>query len=218
MPDIKPRTYHQKGRFISRKIAVDSKVNSLDDSTFLLYLMLIPHLDAEGRMQGDPVMVMGWCCPRRGWSVEKIEGMLVTIQGVKRSDGLGMIERYVADSTHCLWMPGFEGEQKGLQKDREAKGKYGHSDIPPPPKKLLKMAGIKSSIEDKSFLDELKAEYNHLDVDKEWVKCQLYYEGINKVIKNPKLALRNWLDKAKGSKRQSPVRPSGNQQGMQEME
>ena len=67
------RTYYQRGRFVSRKIAIDHKLNRLDNNTFLLFLMMIPHLDAEGRMQGDPVIIRGLCCPKRGWSDDQVE-------------------------------------------------------------------------------------------------------------------------------------------------
>jgi len=121
-----------RGRFVSRKIALDPKLNQLDDTTFLFFLMLIPHLDAEGRMWGDAVIVKGACCPYREWSIVQVENMLTSIEAIKREDGLGIIERYKKSGHVCLWMPGFESEQKGLRKDHETKGKYGYSDVPPP--------------------------------------------------------------------------------------
>ena len=128
-----------KGRFVAKKIAVDPKLNQLDDTTFLFFLMLIPHLDAEGRMWGDAVIVKGACCPYRDWTVAQVDNMLSSLEAIKRQDGLGVVERYKRDGHNCLWMAGFEGEQRGLQKDHEAKGKYGYSDVPPPPDKLLKL-------------------------------------------------------------------------------
>jgi len=126
---------------VSRKIAIDPKVNDLDDTTFLCFLMMIPHLDAEGRLHGDPVILKGICFPKRDWTTEQIDSMLNTLQAAKREDGLGLIERYTAKGIHCLWMAGFESEQINFRKDHEAKGKYGYSDIPNPPKSLLKMWG-----------------------------------------------------------------------------
>ncbi len=198
------RTYHQRGRFISRKIAIDPKVNSLDDNIFLLFLMMIPHLDAEGRMQGDPVMIKGWCCPKRSWSAEQVEEMLIVLQNTKREDGLGVIERYVEKEIHCLWMPGFNSEQIGLQKDHEAKGKYGYSDIPYPPKKLLSKAGVAPLAEDTSFIDELRPKYPHLNLDEEWEKCKLWWSEGKREMKRPKTAFINWLSKARGSKQTEP--------------
>jgi len=206
---------------ISRKIAIDQKLNSLDDSTILLFLMMIPHLDAEGRMQGDSVVIRGFCCPKRKWTEEQIEIMLNTLQGQKRDDGLGILERYVANNTHCLWMPGFESEQIGLNKEREAKGKYGHSDIPPPPQRLLKMAGEAPVIEDDSFIEELRPKYPELDLDEEWKACQLWWSESKKEMKRPKSAFLRWLKRSieiknyKGSN-QKP-KPSGNREGMTEL-
>jgi len=143
---------------VSRKIAIDPKVNDLDDTTFLCFLMMIPHLDAEGRLHGDPVILKGICFPKRDWTTDQIDSMLNTLQAAKREDGLGLIERYTAKGIHCLWMAGFESEQIGLRKDHEARGKYGYSDIPDPPRKLLKMWGgvAKTKLEPtSSTLDEV---------------------------------------------------------------
>ncbi len=135
------RTYYNRGRMVSRKIAIDPKVNDLDDTTFLCFMMMIPHLDAEGRLHGDPIILKGLCFPKRDWTTEQIDSILNTLQAAKREDGLGLIERYTANGIHCLWMAGFESEQINFRKDHEAKGKYGYSDIPNPPKSLLKLWG-----------------------------------------------------------------------------
>ena len=199
------RTYYQRGRFISRKIAIDPKLNSQDDSHFLLYLMMVPHLDAEARMLGDAVIIKGVCCPKRKWSAEKVEEMLVRLQTIKRDDGLGILERYEAKGIHCLWMAGFEGEQKGLQKDHEAKGKYGYSDIPPPPKVILRKFGVEPVTDDNSFIDELRPKYPNLDLDKEWDKCKKWWKKEGRKMKDPKRAFINWLSRARGSKQPEPV-------------
>lgn len=146
-----------KGRFISRKVGVDPKLNQLDDTCFLFYLMLIPQLDAEGRMHGDAVIVKGTCCPKREWSVQDVESMLIRLQGIKREDGYGLLERYTVKGMHCLWMAGFEGEQVGLRKDHEAKGKYGYSDVPPPPASLLRVAKKSIDKTDKDFTNKDKS-------------------------------------------------------------
>ena len=213
------RTYYQRGRFISRKIAIDHKLNSQDDSHFLLYLMMVPHLDAEARMFGNAVIIKGVCCPERKWSAEKVEEMLVRLQTIKRDDGLGILERYMAKSIHCLWMAGFEGEQIGLQKDHEAKGKYGYSDIPPPPGKLTKLLKTKAKvapvIDDNSFIDELRPKYPHLDLDAEWEKCKLWWSEGKREMKRPKSAFINWLSKARGSTEPEPVETGDKLEGFE---
>ena len=85
--------------------------------------------------------IKGICFPKRDWTTEQIDSMLNTLQAAKREDGLGLIERYTANGIHCLWMAGFESEQINFRKDHEAKGKYGYSDIPDPPRKLIRMWG-----------------------------------------------------------------------------
>lgn len=130
-----------RGRFLSRKRSVDPKFNSLTDSEALLYDMLVSWLDAEGRYYGDPIIIKGNVCPMRDWTVGQVEQMLNQIESIKRDDGLGLLNRYTAGGIKCLFMAGFIGEQIGLQKTHEAKGKYGYSEIPPPPQRLLSMLG-----------------------------------------------------------------------------
>ncbi len=215
------RTYYQRGRFISRKIAIDPKLNSQDDSHFLLFLMMIPHLDAEARLQGDAVIIKGLCCPKRKWPAEKVEEMLTVLQTLKREDGLGILERYMAKGINCLWMPGFESEQIGLQKDHEAKGKYGYSDIPYPPGKLTKLLKTKAKVEpiaeDTSFIEELRPKYPHLNLDEEWGKCQLWWSEGKREMKRPKSAFINWLSKAKVSNQPEaePVETGDNMEGFE---
>jgi len=49
------------------------------------------------------------------------------------------------------------------------------------------------------YLDEMRTKYPALDVTDEWERCQLWWLENKKTMKSPKLALRNWLDKAKSS-------------------
>ena len=101
--------------------------------------------------------------------------MLTTLQDTKREDGVGVLERYAVNGTQCLWMPGFSSEQIGLQKDHEAKGKYGYSDIPPPPKKLIKVVEpeeVTNATIDNSFIEELRPSYPYIDRAEEGATCE----------------------------------------------
>jgi len=138
-----------RGRLLSRKRSYDPKFNALTDSEALLYDLLVTWLDAEGRYFGDPFIVKGNVCPLRDWTVEQVDQMLDRIQEIKRDDGLGLLERYQAKGMSCLWCAGFASEQTHLKKDYEAKGKYGYSEIPPPPQRLVNMLG-KSAKEGRS--------------------------------------------------------------------
>lgn len=129
-----------RGRFLDRDLSVNRRYWSMNPDYRNFWDLLILWLDAEGRMDGDAKIVKGMVCPLSDWTADEIEQMLKKFESLKRNNGLGWIERYHAKGKYCLWASGFEEHQKGLQKDHEAKGKYGYSNIPPPSKSLLKIA------------------------------------------------------------------------------
>ena len=151
-------------------------------------------------MDGDLKIIKGMVCPLADWSLADIEKMLQQLESLKRSNGTHWIERYTANGTACIWASGFPDHQKGHIKAREAKGRYGYSNVPPPPARLLSKAGIKPVIEDNSFIDELRPKYPGLDLDKEWDKCEKWWIKEKREMKRPKSAFINWLNKARGSK------------------
>jgi hypothetical protein len=57
------------------------------------------------------------------------------------------------------------------------------------------------------YLKGLKTEFSDLDIDEEWRNCQLWWDG--KVMKRPKLALRNWLNIAKRRKQELTPQDDG---------
>ena len=164
-------------------------------------------------MEGDLKRIKGMVCPLSDWSLDDIERMLHQLETVKRNNGQGWVTRYNVNGVACIWASGFFGHQKLTH--REAEGRYGQSNIPPPPQRLLSKAGIKLVI-DNSFIEELRPKYPHLDLDAEWEKCQLWWSESNREMKRPKSAFINWLNKARGSK-QPEVKSSGDQQGMREL-
>jgi len=206
-----------RGRFLDRDLSTNRQYWSLSSDTRNFWDLLILWLDAEGRMDGDLKIIKGMVCPLADWSLADIESMLQQLESLKRNNGLGWIERYTANGTACLWASGFEEHQKGLQKTREAKGRYGYSNIPPPPQKLLRMAGEAPVIEDDSFIEELRPKYPGIDIDSEWEKCKLWWSEGNREMKRPKSALINWLNKAREINGDKEPKPSGNQEGMSEL-
>lgn len=128
-----------RGRFGSRDLSTNKKYWKLDDTHGRFWSLLFLWCDAEGRQDGDPAIIKGLVCPLADWTVEQVEEMLVKFEGIKRHDGLGWIERYHRDGKYVLWCVGFEENQQGLRKEKEAKGRYGWSDFPPPPAKLMRM-------------------------------------------------------------------------------
>jgi len=116
-----------RGRFVSKAISLDEKVNALQDDTCrLLFTWLITHLDCEGRMYGDAQTVKSVVFPRRPASMAKIEKYL------KELEKLGLIFRYSVNGFQYLCMKTFEKHQPGLRKDRESP-----SEIPPFTPELL---------------------------------------------------------------------------------
>jgi len=110
-----------RGRFLSKSISLDEKVNALsDDTARLLFTWMIPHLDCEGRLHGDSTTVKSIVFPRRKISVLRVEKYLNEIAK------LGLIIRYHVNGNTYLMAPHFENHQSGLQKSKEAQ-----SQIPP---------------------------------------------------------------------------------------
>lgn len=206
-----------RGRFLDRDLSTDRQYWSMSSDERNFWDLLVIWLDPFGRIDGDARIIKGNVCPLADdWTPDAIELMLKKFESNKRSNGLGWISRYHSNGKYCLWASGFKEHQKGLQPDREAKGKYdGYSNIPAPPQKLLKMAGIVSVTGDTKFIEELRPEYLNLDVDKEWEECQKWYEDHKKQIKVPKSALRNWLKKSRAGIKTEP-KSSGNDEGMTE--
>ena len=104
-----------RGRFVSKTISLDEKVNDLsDDTARLLFTWLITHLDCEGRMYGDSQTVKSTVFPRRPMSTVKMEKYLQELEKV------GLIFRYSVNGFQYLCMKTFEKHQPGLRKNREA--------------------------------------------------------------------------------------------------
>jgi hypothetical protein len=103
-----------RGRFVSKTISLDEKVNALsDDTARLLFTWLITHLDCEGRMYGDAQTVKSIIFPRRSISIKKIEKYL------KELEISGLIFRYSVNGNQYLCQRNFEKHQPGLRKDKE---------------------------------------------------------------------------------------------------
>lgn len=110
-----------RGRFVSKAISLDEKVDALSSDTVrLLFTWLITHLDCEGRMYGDAQTVKSIVFPRRSMKPQTIEKYLVELEHQ------GLILRYSAPGGHYLCMENFEKHQVGLRKNQESQ-----SQIPP---------------------------------------------------------------------------------------
>ncbi len=106
------------------RIAGDKCVNDLsDDTSRLAFTWLITFADCEGRTHGDPAMVRSMVFPRReDVSVAQMETYITEWAR------LGLIIWYEAKGDKWIWFPGFEDNQPGLVKAKEAPSR-----IPAPP-------------------------------------------------------------------------------------
>lgn len=112
-----------RGRIINNRITTDIRVHNLsDDLSRLAFTWLITFADREGRAPGDPVLLRSLLFPRRtDISPDDLERYLT------EWDAAGLVHWYRAGGDLYVHFPGFDGNQTGLRKDREAP-----SYIPPP--------------------------------------------------------------------------------------
>ena len=204
-----------RGRFLSRAISLDEKVNSLsNDTARLLFTWLISHLDCEGRLHGDAVAIKSIVFPRRPISTRKVENYL------KEMEKLQLILRYSVNGNEYLFAPHFEKHQVGLQKSKEAQSQFppptpellqSYSRATPPQVKVSKGKGkgkveVKGVLPTTSFIaykEKLRGTYPELDINEEWERCQIWYRDHKKVISSPSLALGNWCRKETEIRRDS---------------
>lgn len=107
----------RKRRSLWGSISTSEKADLLTDTEFLLYLLIIPHCDDEGRMQGKPKTVKNKTCPGRTWTAGRIEKMLYRLGEV------GLIEYYSVNGSRYIQVTQWEEHQTFHGITRE-KSKY----------------------------------------------------------------------------------------------
>ena len=109
-----------EGRMIKKRIALSKKLSMVKtDSTRLLYFMMYPHADIEGRLEADADVVRAQTIPLLNWKIEKVKECLGDLNRV------GLICLYTIEDKECLQFTRF-GDFQRLNPDREAK-----SQLPP---------------------------------------------------------------------------------------
>lgn len=109
-----------RGRMIDKRIAKSDKFAALSlERSRVLYFMIYPHLDCEGRYSADPRDIKEDCCPRLPYTISQVADSLIDLHNV------GLIRLYEVDNKAYLEADRFGDFQPGLRKDREAP-----SDIP----------------------------------------------------------------------------------------
>lgn len=104
-----------RGRFISKEISIDKKVNSLSSPwSMLAFTWLLTHADREGRTYGDPIIVRSVVFPRQeSISLQDIESY------IKEWVEVGLVNWYEVDGEMYIEFPNFDKHQVGLRKDKE---------------------------------------------------------------------------------------------------
>ena len=116
-----------RGRMLNTTICTDKAVHALSSDTCrLAFSWTIPHLDRDGRVRGDPVLLKALIFPRRDdVSTEDMAGYIQ-----EWHDG-GLCVLYEAEGEQFLWFPNFQKNQIGLRYNREPA-----SILPEPPGNL----------------------------------------------------------------------------------
>ena len=105
-----------RGRMIDKRISKSKKLAELkNDRSRVLYFMIYPHLDCEGRYSGDPEELKEDCCPKLKYSIQKIAESIIDLANV------GLLNLYEDEYERpFIEYTKFECFQHGLRKDREA--------------------------------------------------------------------------------------------------
>lgn len=97
-------------RMISKSYSYSIEFNSLSSFEQVLFLMITPHLDDFGKIEGETQIVKARVLPSSKASFEDFETAIRNIEKV------GLIERYEIDGRKYIRYPKFEKEQTGLNK------------------------------------------------------------------------------------------------------
>lgn len=104
---------------LSRSIAQNEQLAAVSLEADYLFMRCIPHLDCEGRMSGNPVLVKSVTCPLRD------EITTARVPDLLRNLAVhGLVRWYEVEGKQVLAFPGFERHQTGLNKAREAASKF----------------------------------------------------------------------------------------------
>lgn len=112
-----------RGRMIDKRISMSKKIGNVADKAKVLWFVIYPHLDCEGRIAFDDlqdlkVEIMPYF---KNWGLKKIETAFNELADIK------LLKLYPHEQQIATQFSRFEDFQIGLRKEREAK-----SEIPPP--------------------------------------------------------------------------------------
>lgn len=104
-----------RGRMIDKRISKSKKLAALKlDRSRVLYFMIYPHLDVEGKFTGDPEEIKEDCCPKLRYSIRRIAESIIELADV------GLLRLYEAAGRPYIKYTKFEDFQIGIRRDKEA--------------------------------------------------------------------------------------------------
>jgi hypothetical protein len=113
-----------RGRFLSRSISASEQLASVSIEAALLFTWCLPHLDVEGRLAGEAIFIKSNVVPLRDEiTLKRIPKLIGELAAAVDRDGVSLVVWYEAGRRQVLFFPGFEEQQEGLRKDREASSK-----------------------------------------------------------------------------------------------
>lgn len=113
-----------RGRMIDKRISKSKKLAALKfDRSRILYFMILPHLDCEGKYSGDPEEIKEDCVPKLNFPLRKIAESIIDLANV------GLLIVFEHQNNVFIQYIRFADFQVGMRKDREAPSR-----IPSPPK------------------------------------------------------------------------------------
>ena len=105
-----------RGRMIDKRIGMSKKLGRISDKAKVLWFMLYPHLDCEGRITFDDLEdLKDEIIPKfKSWSPKKIGDTLNELADI------GLIRLYPNKNKIAMQFERFEDFQSGMRKDRES--------------------------------------------------------------------------------------------------
>ena len=207
-------------RQIDPAIWVSEQFTNLPDPwARLLFIGIFNNADDDGRLKASPAYLKMIIFPRESFGSEKV------LEWRKQIRAQGLIQIYTNgnDPTEYLFLPTWEKHQYISRRMPSRlpippEQLPNHSRIPPEPlphphtqyevgtevevgygtEVEVEVGKQQQTFEDYSL--QLRAEYSDIDWDFELRKFHLYWSEGNRKLKRPKVALLNWMNRARARK------------------
>ncbi len=100
---------------IDKRISKSKKLAALKhDRSRVLYFIIYPHLDVEGKFTGDPEEIKEDCCPKLRYSIRRIAESIIELANEE------LLILYELNKRPYIKYTKFEDFQTGIRKDKEA--------------------------------------------------------------------------------------------------